>query len=312
MRSREGLSRRHLLTGVAWSAPVIVVATAVPARAASLPGAIALTGVSANQVETVFSVTAAVAYVGDAADFPVTDLVVGVRVPTARVDATRTVELSTVFWAAAGSEPDGTDTIFWFTYVGGELTAALSPTPALTGSIPKTPAITAGSLTFTADGFSGPGAVPQVQQPVDLVVGANLRFNSPQPIGFQSNYNGTGLPAYTFDGMCSWDGPHAFPDVGAPITDLTVTVRVPTANATNQVIIQTASAEWTQSQPVELDDHWVVVFSSTQTLSQGSPVSGGLQFGVVALGGPVAGIAAVRAQGLAAGSTVFDVRTGPA
>ena len=46
-----GISRRHVIAGVAWSAPAILVATAVPAAAGSLAtGALVYIGLNAKAV----------------------------------------------------------------------------------------------------------------------------------------------------------------------------------------------------------------------------------------------------------------------
>ncbi|WP_062296272.1 hypothetical protein [Demequina maris] len=189
------VSRRRIVQGAAWATPAILVATAAPALAASpaVTGGLVLAGVSANQNETVFTVKATAAYVGDGAphaDYPVSQVKMRIAVPAARL-GTGTPTTPTAGWTYVSTETVGTTKVVVYAW-SGDVTATATTAP-LVASIPKTTDRTATSLTVEARGTSNASSVQSLSVTAPVGAYSLLKFNS-NPGGYA---DGTGNPRYT-------------------------------------------------------------------------------------------------------------------
>lgn len=306
------VSRRRVIQGAAWSAPAILIATAVPAAAASTdPGLIALTGVNANIVTSWLTVNASIAWAGDPTNAEVNPVVASVVVPTSIVAST-TPTVGTGYWAYLDTSVEGANTVFRFQYLGGAVTSAMSPTQPLQTQISRVGDFTAFDVTVRGDGTSLGNAVPQVTQTVTTTIGAEIVFNVVPPTQAQSNFMGNG-PAYVFYGQTRWNGPY-FP-TGADVTNLSLVARVPVENSTGVLVIGDLGTGWALADgPVEVGGFWRVQFNHTGTIGSSNTTSGSLQFGLMAVGAtPTLNVGVVRVEGYTtpANSLVFAQAQGP-
>lgn len=312
MDAEGGISRRRVIQGAAWSAPAILIATAVPAAAASTdPGQIALTDVHANLVTNMLTVTASIAWSGDPTNAEVNPVIASVVVPTTIV-ASPTPTVGTGYWAYLDTTVEGAFTVFRFQYLAGAVTSALSPTQPLQTQISRVGDYTSVDVTVRGDGTSLGNAVPQVTQTVTTTVGAEIVFNVVPPTQAQSNFMSSG-PAYVFYGQTRWNGPY-FP-VGADVTNLSVVARVPVENSTGVLVIGDLGVGWSLvEEPVEVGGFWRVQFNYTGTIGTSNPTSGSLQFGLLATGPtPTLNVGVLRVEGrtVPSNSLVFAQAQGP-
>jgi len=309
------VSRRRILQGAAWATPAIVLATSVPARAASGdPGALALTDVGANLTTGFLTATGTVLYAGSTGSAPVDPVMVSIVVP-ASVVANDVPVVGTGFWEYLTTSVEGSNKVFTFRYRMGAISESLPFTHQLQATIARNNGtdFTPVTVTVRANGTSLAVPVPQDSVTVTTSVGAQIIFNVTPPMQTQPNYLGQG-PAYVFYGQVRWNGPY-WP-VGANVTGVNVVVRIPAANSTTDLFIPTLGAGWTQVGEMELiEDYRRVQFSYALPIGSTSASTTDLQFGILsATNPPVLNVATIRAEGLSAadGSGVFTQYTGPA
>lgn len=162
------ISRRRVVQGALWAAPVVLVATALPAAAASGVGTlVAGSGTqarggsnNARHLRTGCIVT----YSALATNYPVTGLTLTISVPNAHTRGTNTAATiapgTSTGWSV-GTRTNGTpNDLFTFTYgglaIGGVTTALVARIPMENASF----FIDGWSVTMTATGTSAVGAVP--------------------------------------------------------------------------------------------------------------------------------------------------------
>ena len=179
-RGRErGVSRRRVVQGVAWSVPAVLIATAAPAAAASLPGNLVLASVGANQDTSRLQVSMTVSYMGDGAprpDYPVTGITAKITVPTARIITPASATTTSPGWTLLTSGASGANTVFTFGYTGS--LSASGSTTQLTAQIPKNDTITAFTLQVQAQGTSHGANVSAGPQSVSVGAYSLMTFNS--------------------------------------------------------------------------------------------------------------------------------------
>ncbi|MGC4175668.1 hypothetical protein [Demequina sp.] len=313
----SGLSRRNVVIGAAWATPAILVATSVPAAAASPPvaGLIALSDVSANLVTGTLTVSARVAYVGDggaSADLPVSNVFVSIVIPTDRLGSNPSPVPAGIYWRFISSAVEGSNTVFGFQYMEGvgELTAASSPTAALSVQFNRAGDFTNFPVTVRGDGVSNEAPVPTVTQIVTTSTGATIVFNVTPPMQAQANYQGQG-PAYVFYGATRWNGPY-YP-VGASVSNIRVISRVPEANGTGAIYPPTPPAGWVRTGPVLSSGYWTVLHEWSGTIGNSNQTTPELRFALIAAQTPpVLNVGFIRTEGTTSeGALVFAEYSGP-
>jgi hypothetical protein len=314
-QSEGGISRRNVILGATWSAPVILIATAVPAAAASeaVAGAVGLTGLAATMVESNFRVLGAVTYVDPSPDpdLPVTNVTLAVQFPSDRVSPGSAQAVSTQ-WEYLNRIDAGGVSTFRFQWLGADLLPGpTSVTAPLEAIFPKTVSLEPLSATFIAGGFSDGSPVSPVSQPVPVLVGANLVLNSE---GASIRYQQTGginQFQYAFDGTTRWAGPY-WP-IGATATGIKVTARIPTANSTGAFTEQFRGNGWSApTGPTVVNGNYEVSYTYTPDLTADFQTTSTLQFALGTVLPGVINIATLRTEGQASGITASDQRVGPA
>lgn len=315
--SGGGLSRRRVLQGTAWSVPAIMIAAAAPAAAAGsdpVAGGVVLVDLTAAMTETLLSVGGSVAYVGASGDLPVTGVVVGVRVPADRLTANPVSVLTPSWQPVSNDDSTPAETVFTFMWMGAALDAANPITLPFEAQLSKAGPLNPLTVTFTADGLSGPTAdvpVPQDSQDVDAVIGANLVLNvGESAIRYQVHDGAAGTFRYHYTGSTRWAGPYYPP--GTPATDITVTARIPYANSTGVLVATALGAGWSlNSGPTLIGGQWRVVYKYDTALQSGADTTTNLEFGLIAKLPAATYVTNLRTEGVAAGTTVYDSLVGP-
>lgn len=164
MTAEVTIDRRRVLQGAAWATPALLVATAVPAAAASAPalGTPVLSSILAYQDATNLYGTALVTYLGDGigpADHPITGVTLRIAVPIGRVPAGTAVGTRTgTNWSTAVRTSDANFVYFTYTY-SVPLSEANPTTTLLSVTLPKTSDRTPFTVTKRANGTSNGMAV---------------------------------------------------------------------------------------------------------------------------------------------------------
>jgi hypothetical protein len=187
------LSRRRVLQVATWTAPAIVIASAAPAAAASEtePAAVALQGITASMTDNQLRIGGRVAYVGDTdgiPDLPVSDVTLGVRVPSSRLTTNPSVVL-TPEWESFAVDLDGLFSILTFKWRGEPLTVDNPITLPLEAYLSKAGSLDPLDVTFIGDGVSGTQHVPPALQDVVVEMGAEVKFRDNKPVRYQRNFN---------------------------------------------------------------------------------------------------------------------------
>lgn len=128
----SGLSRRHILQGVAWATPAVVIATAAPAAAVSavvqqaVVGALSVVSPTAAYASSHLTVGAQVAYSGAQNGAPVTGLTVTMTFSGSVLSGGQTPTAIPNGWTFLGwtSAPNSGTYVFTFRYDGGALSVA--------------------------------------------------------------------------------------------------------------------------------------------------------------------------------------------
>ena len=316
-RESGGISRRRVLAGAAWTAPAILIASAAPAIAASLPvpGAIALTGALASMVDTQLRVSGAVAYSGNGDaidDYPVTEVLIVVRVVTRRLTANPSV-LLTPLWEEFDRQPFRQFTDVTFRWLGDPLTSSNPLTLPLEAYLSKSGSLAPLTATFTASGVSSGVPVSTAPQAVAVVLGAELALNANKPVGYQKNYNdGTGqkIEVYAFDATTLWAGPYFA--ITPQVTGVTVTARVPEALSTGRLLGDTIGPDWTLlTTPTVVEGYWQAQAQYSRSLGPLWQNTSTLRFVFEVNGEPQEFVAGLRTAGVCVGQTAVDQASGP-
>jgi hypothetical protein len=118
------IDRRRVLQGVAWATPAVVIATAVPAMAVSGSpeegGAIVIVSSSAIYASGSLTVKAQIAHTGNGA--PVTGLKATISLPSWGMPGQTPTGVG-AGWQFSSYATVGSNIVFTFTYVGGDLSA---------------------------------------------------------------------------------------------------------------------------------------------------------------------------------------------
>ncbi|MGC4175670.1 hypothetical protein [Demequina sp.] len=242
------LSRRRLLVGAAWAAPVVLVATAVPAAAASTtPGAVALTSLTSTMTATNLYVRGQVAYAGAVSpspDAPVDTVRMQITVLRNRVTEATAPVVSGSGWAyvgpplvtGSGNSATLTYTFSWTS--GTPLRHNNLITPQLVVTFAKPSSVANLNVSVVARGVSL--AVPvQVTQTVATTRVGTLSFvqSAANRITYVASRNVAGvgaIPVYRFRGTLRNTGAAGTGSrpVAAPISSLKVEIAIPAAYTT--------------------------------------------------------------------------------
>ena len=238
------LSRRRIIQGVAWATPAVVIAAATPATAASplvpivgtFPGGLVVSGASANQTESVLTVTSSAVFTtgGQAAAAPVGSVSTVISVPTARV-GTGTASTASAGWVYQNKTTSGSNTLFTYQWVAGAVNAS-TPTGPLVALIPKTAGRTAFAVSVQSTGTSV--SVPVTSPAVSATVGAYSLLTE--------RYHNGGLNG-TDSGIAALRGAVlvAFETNTAPVVGVTLTVRALTSTTTGGTPPYSDNSAWT-------------------------------------------------------------------
>ena len=158
------LSRRRVLIGAAWATPVVLVATAIPAAAASTTrGAVALTSLFSTMTSANLYVRGQVAYAGaggPSPDAPVTNVQLQVTMLYSRITVGTAPVVSGTGWAFAGpyttTGSGSSRTITYkFTWTGAQPLSAANPiTPQLAVTFAKPTSVNNLDVAFSGRGVS--------------------------------------------------------------------------------------------------------------------------------------------------------------
>ena len=229
------ISRRRVIQGAAWSAPVVLLATAAPAAAASGdPAGLVIASTSAVHNTASLTVNALASFSAGPGGSrqPVTGVTIAFSMPTARVGL---LEPSTTSagWRYLSTAVSGANTVFTFQWTGADLSPSTTVTGPLVATLPKgyannaaftVSAIAKGTSVGTA--VSSPTATIPVPTGITAVFGSwmavnNVTISNIGPVkagqyNFQVQYNlyndaaafaGTGVQPYEFaqaPGAASW------------------------------------------------------------------------------------------------------------
>ncbi|MGC4175667.1 hypothetical protein [Demequina sp.] len=310
------ISRRRVVQGAVWATPAVLVATALPAAAASPPvlGGVVITGASAAMNTANFFVTATLAYAGDGpphADHPVGTVRFTVTLPTSRVVA-GTPGVTALGWSYVGSAPQGANTVYTFAWNGQDLSSAQPATQQVTVKIPATASIDPINIPLNATGISNGLSVPATSVVVSAGVGADLVVDNasigfitwmPKPGGGQQN-------GYRMQGQGRWAGPY-YP-VGGSISNLLLVIRIPAAYTDGTYQVETLGAGWSLNQaPFLTEGVYQASWVFNGTIGQNNHSTTGWDIRFKALGAQHNNAVTSALYGVAGGSPNYFSWTGP-
>jgi len=169
------INRRRVLQGAVWATPAVVIATAVPAAAASGDAAsLVISSASAVHNTASLTVNAVVSRSAGVANSkqPVGAVTISFSMPTARVGL---LEPSTASagWKYLSTSVSGANTVFTFQWITGDLTTSNSVTGPLVATLPKGYADNA-PFTVTAVANGSSASIPVVSPSVPISVAAGV------------------------------------------------------------------------------------------------------------------------------------------
>lgn len=235
------LTRRRVLIGAAWATPALLIATAVPAAAASgATAAVALASLQAVMQPSILTVRGVVAFAGAVSptpDAPVSNVRMEISIPTSRAAAGAATFTGTG-WSYTGRSTSGSNTIFTFTWLGANLSHTNTTTTQLVASIPKASSVNNLNVTKTARGVSNAVNVPAQTQVVAAVNAATMTFvqsAAARVTYINRSISGVGtIPVYRFRAQVRNGGVTATTSrpVAQALTGIAVQVEVPAAYTT--------------------------------------------------------------------------------
>jgi len=257
MTAEVTIDRRRVLQGAAWATPALVLATAVPAAAASQPvlGTPVLSNVSAYQDASNLYGTGLVTYLGDGsgpADHPITGVTLRIAVPIGRVPAGSAVGTRTgTNWSTAVRTQDASYVYFTYTY-SVALSEANPTSTLLSVTLPKTTDRTPFSITKRVDGTSNGIAVSA--QANAAVAAYSLLTSGATFAGARDADTGLAWLGWLFGGARYLNVTSAVRNNSgspsnntAPIYGLTAKLTVPTAQAYSGATPSVQSGPWVYS-----------------------------------------------------------------
>ena len=263
------LSRRRVLVGAAWAAPALVVATAVPAAAASTPvlGALVLASTNGSQEATTLSVSAVVTYLGDGqgpADHPVSAVTATISVPATRAGAGNG-STSSSGWAFTSRTTSGANVLFTYSWNGPSLSEANPTTSLLVAVLPRNAAInTPFSVTKQAFGTSNFAPVQSSLVTIGLGTFGGLSVTTTSGYQAATTVNVTGTASFVSDGAAPADN---------PVTGVTMRVVAPSSRVATTGNGTTSSPGWTFVSRATSGGSVTFIYAWTGALSEGSPAT---------------------------------------
>jgi len=327
MAEASVLSRRRVLIGAAWATPVVLVATAVAAAAASgLPGTLALYQPSTVLSATTMYARMSIAFAGDGGpspDLPVTTVKARISVPTNRVTANVAPAVTGAGWSYFGRTSASGTTVFTFNWVGSDLSHVNTSTTELVAAIPKPTSMNTLNVTYTAHGFSNAVAVPTMTQTAAAVNSAVIAFAAgvANRVVYQTSFTpvggGASFPAYRMRAHIRWGNYTANVNRPAsePITNGLVEVAIPAAYTTGARYDRTATsvgAGWTLlSGPTLSGGVWRLTYAYSGSLTAASRNATSLDFMMRAVAPKALNVVTLTATGLSAGVATTSTHVGP-
>lgn len=299
------ISRRRVLQGVAWAAPAIVIASAVPAAAASTdPYVLAVLGASARRVASnsgPFQLEVQAAVAQASGDQAVSNVTMRVEFPAALIpwNSTPTLHSSSTGWTLTSQGVTGAVTAFTYSY-NSALSSGVTTTLKLTATL-NVYSDFAANVTFVANA----GTTPPVNAPVAQATATAPAVGVPgqmmmDQVGGWSDSNHI-YPQYNGP---RWNGPWS-PVGGEAISNLVMTLDV-----ANTLSVPTASdvvitqAGWTLVSVTAITGATRLTFSTANPISNQSSASPQLYLRLPRNGSTGSGSIVAAASGQSLGNQV--------
>ena len=325
------VSRRRVLQGAAWATPAVLIASAIPAAAASgAIGKIALYQTSATATATTLYARVSNTYAGDGApspDLAVTNVRTEISVPTSRVvlnplAPANAPTFTGAGWAYTSAANVGANTVYTFTWQGTDLSSTFTSTTQLVAAIPKRASMNTLAVGFVARGKSNAlDVVPASGSATALNAGViSFAQSAANRVTYDGNYN-TGvdgrLAAYRVRPTVRNTGvsANASRPEAAAITGITATVIGDNSNVTGAHYARNVGAGWTlTSGPTLIGQVWTLVY----TYSGAGPTPGAttrdttrLDFMMAAIGPRDINAITITLSGTSAGVALSATHSGP-